>query len=123
MKKRMGFVSNSSSASFVVHWRMRSLGEKVTIKKALSHLFDISSYDEGTDKVNWNDNWTKQYKDVIEYATNMSKLNYDGSFTTLFSTVMMNTYDDFGNEAKSLILALVADDDFQIIDTKLRLDQ
>ena len=116
MKTRNGFVSNSSSASFVVHWRMRTMGKEVTTLGAMANLYDVHSYDSVEDKIDWDKNWTKEYKNTIEYVVKTSTKNSDGSFTTPFFATCLNVYDDFGEEAKSLVLALVADQYFEIID-------
>ena len=40
MKIRSGFVSNSSSASFVINWRMRTFGKEVDKQEAILRLLD-----------------------------------------------------------------------------------
>ena len=124
MKIRIGFVSNSSSASFVVHWRARSRGEGVDLVHALINLFGIYFPDgeafnaEGRidwDKVSTYDQWTK---DIVEAIIEDTDVNTDGTFSTSFFTGMLNTAEDFGETAKSLVFALtVHDNEFEMIDT------
>jgi len=118
MKTRNGFVSNSSSASFIVHWRMRTMGEDINIKLALSKLYDLYSYDDENKDVVW-DEYNEGFKDLFENAVKNTKQNADGSFTTEAFTGMLNDYDDFGEYVKSLVFAVVADEEFEIIDAKV----
>lgn len=121
MKQRNGFVSNSSSASFIVHWRVRSMGDNYSIARALAKLFDIySSFED--DKFNWEKSeWEASgWKDKIETLIEETRRNDDGTFTSSFFTSMMNSPEDFGEAAKSLVMGLVTNyDEFQIIDTKV----
>jgi len=99
MKNRNGFVSNSSSASFVVHWRFRSFGEEVSEEDVFRSL------------------------EIEDAAKNLvrekSERNGDGTFTTRFFTAMMNTYSDFGSAAGDFVLALTLDKNFAVIDTRI----
>jgi len=122
MKIRTGFVSNSSSASFIVHWRVRTMGQKILLKEALCKLYGITSYDRGNNKVNWNDKWDKDVQPKFEQTEKMTQDNKDGTYTTVFFTSMMNSADDFGDTAKSMVLNLMTNEDFTIIDTKVNSD-
>jgi len=121
MKIRQGFVSNSSSASFIVHWRVKDFGEKFTIKRAFSKLYQVFEYDEEKDEIDWEKaKYDVHLKPKLEYIEKFTKINADGSFVTNFFTSMLNEPDDFGDVAKSFIMALmVYSDNFQIIDTKV----
>lgn len=122
MKIRTGFVSNSSSASFVIHWRPKTMGEKVSLKEALSNIYGVTSYKIETDEVNWQDNWDKECQPKFEKTKEQTKDNGDGTYTTHFCTSMMNTADDFGEVAKSFVFNMMLNDNFHIIDTKLESD-
>lgn len=124
MKKREGFVSNSSSTSFVVHWRMRVMGEKTNIKEALSRLYDAYIYDIEKGDFNWDENeWSKKaFKEKFETIIENTKQVESGSFVTSAWTSMLNSYDDLGEVIQSLVFALVANENFEIIDSKLDCD-
>jgi len=135
MKSRNGFVSNSSSASFVVHWKYRGFGEEVDILTALKIMYDLYgkwdgetgdrrqlSIVDGGDFVWENISDGEQYKNSIEKIKRFTTQNDDGTFTTIFETSMLNTHEDFGEAAQSFVLGLVVDDEFQIIDTKVDRD-
>ena len=118
MKTRNGFVSNSSSASFIIHWRMRTMGEETNIQQALSNLYELYNYDEEKKDFVW-DEYNEEFKDRFEGALKRTKQNADGSFTTDEFIGMLNDYDDFGECIQSLVFALVANDCFEIIDARV----
>ena len=119
MKKRICFVSNSSSANFIAQWRYRSLGDEHTITEALSILFDVRNlYDKESDEVKWDKTYNDHEK-MFEHIIKKSTINTDGSFTTSFFTSMFNDYEDFGTEALTFIFALVVNSKFDLIDTEL----
>jgi hypothetical protein len=118
MKTRNGFVSNSSSASFIIHWRMRTMGEETNIQKALSNLYELYNYDEEKKDFVW-DEYNEEFKDRFEGVMKRTKQNADGSFTTDEFIGMLNDYDDFGKNVQSLVFALVANDCFEIIDARV----
>ena len=123
MKTRQGFVSNSSAASFVIHWRIKGYGEKIDKHEALKRLFEI--YTEGEDsskEIDWDNEWDKSLKDRFEQIEGSTVDNKDNSFTTEFGTSMMNSAEDFGEAAKSMALALIAGSRFKIVDTKIESD-
>ncbi len=120
MKIRNGFVSNSSSASFIVNWRIKGFGAVFTLRGALSKLYDIG-YDEETDEYKF-DKWDECHKDIIESIERWTKRNEDGTFTSEFFTSMLNSYSDFGDAAQSLLLYVMACDQSEVIDVKVDRD-
>jgi len=117
MKIRQGFVSNSSSASFVIHWRMKTMGKDVDVKEAVIRLFDVEYCDIRTNgEIEISDCQGKEYKKMVERIIEDTERNFDGSFTTTFFTAMLNHFEDFGEGAKSMALALVCNPNFGIID-------
>lgn len=122
MRIRTGFVSNSSSASFMIHWRFRTMGEKRSLNYILSALYGVTSYDEKSDKVKWGDNWDKEIQPKFDQTEKNTRDNGDGTYTTHFWTSMMNTADDFGEVAKSMVFNLMVNGEFTIIDTKIDSD-
>jgi len=123
MKIRNGFVSNSSSASFIIHWRHKGMGNKISVKEAVARIFGVDYYfDKVTEMVDWTQAWNKEaeekYNNVVEYTEN----NNDGSYTTTFFTAMMNSADDFGDSARSMLIGLVTNGEFQIVDTCVNKD-
>jgi len=118
MKSRIGFVSNSSSASFVIHWRVRSYGYDISVPDAIGRIFDVD-YEEGIKGETWAED---KYIDPMTNLNRFTHKNSDGSFTTIFGTTMFNDYEDFGKDAMFLCTALVGSDRFEIIDAKIEKD-
>lgn len=121
MKNRTGFVSNSSSASFIIHWRMRTFGEKVDVKEAIAKVVGLQIKEDG--EMDWENSWRREDKPKIEEMIEKTVINADGSFTSTFWTDMYNDAEDFGGAATSLIMNLAVDsDNFQIVDSKVEMD-
>ena len=99
MKIRNGFVSNSSSASFLILWQVDKEflnKEENIVEEAFGLLFGVGSID-------WSiyPELTQIYNDV---AANTTVLE-DGKLKTLFRTHMLNTLVDFGPSAAYFNLA------------------
>lgn len=94
MKTRHGFVSNSSSASFVIIWRcdteQGSDGEALPLSEALDILWEYGD--------------PKLKNKLIEKTV----VETNGSFRTTSHTSMFNDYSDFSSEIKELLFALEA---------------
>jgi hypothetical protein len=121
MKIRQGFVSNSSSASFIVHWRIKDFGKTITTERAVGEIFGVE-FKEETDEINWEDTWNKEAKGRVEEIIKQTVTNKDGTFISSFHTYMFNNSEDFGEAAKSLVMGLVVGNVFEIIDTKVEED-
>jgi hypothetical protein len=74
------------------------------------------------DEIDWEGTWNADIKPKVEDAMNKTVQNDDGSFTTTFSTSMVNSAEDFGETAKSMVIGLVTNKTFDIIDTQVEND-
>ena len=86
MKKRLGFVSNSSSASFTLVWRINS-DEEVSPEDAVHGLLE----------------WDSNLESVIKATEKGMTKN---TYVSRFWTCMLNTESDIGNDAMSLYFTL-----------------
>ena len=93
MKIRSGFVSNSSSASFVVTWKKYYSDPKKDLKQNLDNIFQYSDFKPEELEV--------IFKDIIANTKEISNDIYETSFWT----VMFNGVSDFGNAATQLVAA------------------
>lgn len=123
MKIRMGFVSNSSSGSFIMHWRFKDSGKKISIEKAIGMAFGVFFKDD-METIDWENTWNPEVKNKVEKAIEATVQNDDGTFVSTFWTSMINSAEDFGETAKSLVMGIVANEDnnMEIIDNKIEMD-
>jgi hypothetical protein len=120
MKIRIGFVSNSSSASFVIRWQntydlcakiSKELTEADRISISLMYLMDTGWMDvEDLSKV-VGKNAVEEYDGyvgVMRYIfQNTKEIDKDtGLYESVFWTSMYNCFCDFGKFAAFLFLAL-----------------
>ena len=74
-------------------------------------------------EIDWEGTWNKETKPKVEEVIKNTVQNEDGSFTTTFWSVMVNSPEDFGEAAKSLVIGIIASyGDFEIIDSKTEND-
>ena len=99
MKIRDGFVSNSSSASFIVKWEEESSDWDTT--EGQSHSEDIDGQIDSLFEYA-NEQKNDKYLEGIKQAT-VKKMGY---FQTTFYTSMFNGMDDFGQDAIRLVAAV-----------------
>jgi hypothetical protein len=120
MKTRMGFVSNSSSASFVIQWKCKFLDEDEGIGRAIKRLFDYFDCPSVLPFYNINNRYNqdeiKKIEDdiILEIMKNTRIINKD-LFETSFSTCMKNSPADFGLSAAILLLMLECESGFEIV--------
>jgi len=125
MKQRNGFVSNSSSASFIVNWRWKEGygpeknvlaasvlkifapwhrfgdSELVTLDYLKSDKIDFENLDSGCDYED-GEKRLEKIRDVINQTVETEE-----GFTTIFWTCMYNENNDFGEAAKELMFNLL----------------
>ena len=130
MKKRNGFVSNSSSASFIVKWKWKEdygpeenvLANTVLNMFAPYHKFEDESFvtlnylkseEIDFDKFyDWEEENGKERLEKIRHLINQTVETEEG-FTTTFWTCMYNENNDFGELAKELMFNMLISKRFE----------
>ena len=90
MKVRNGFVSNSSSASFVIIWQPRQNINSQSFREDVENLF------------RYNNKSNYYISEVMKHTNEVQKEDF---YHTSFFTSMFNGIDDFGEAAKALLFA------------------
>lgn len=119
MKKRNGFVSNSSSANFVVVWKSNEdFGDDLVL--AIGCLFDFSGNKSWeTDPGQFDDNeLLKDARLILSRTRKIGKV-----YETIFFATMYNNINDFDPAAKSLLMALAIEaGPFELLYTRVEND-
>jgi hypothetical protein len=141
MKKRCGFVSNSSSASFTINWEFKDLSvwrdedepnKKITVDEALVRLFDVTwlfwRNDNGDvilideldskNKRIYGDYEIKYLQLIKKYTKELS----EGKYESTFWTSMLNSPFDFPVHGQYLLTALMYDDGHNFNMTNVRFE-
>jgi len=105
MKKREGFVSNSSSASFVVYWRCLKQDEDE------NHSSDVDEAIDGIFK------WSKEVSEYLK--ANTKETSSAGTYATTGWVSMYNDITDFPEEIAYLVLGLKVEAGFELIDVRV----
>jgi len=120
MKTRNGFVSNSSSSSFIIQWKCNLLEDGEDINMAMIYLFELigCEYPEDYKKKlqeHWLDSlseYESHLKPTIEKILKSTKTigNHGDMFETSFHTSMRNDTTDYGEAAHNFLMALTIDE-------------
>ena len=133
MKTRNGFVSNSSSASFIIKWEFLNQDPELpmemefviarVIDKYISYPKDFKSTDfidltteELLDKIdhyNSEENSKRKIEKIKKIIGITHEDQQDNKYVTSFWTVMFNEPEDFGEIAKDMIFILTLSSDFR----------
>jgi len=109
LKIRHKFVSNSSSASFIILWSNRE-HKSLTKEEAIKKLFDYSKFDS-----------EKKLK-IINDLIKQTKATKTGKFKTEFFTSMFNDLECFGQPCLQLLAYLCFNEEFEIEYKKVEKD-
>jgi len=135
MKIRQGFVSNSSSASFVVVWQYNRDEDCYDTTSCLDEK------DYALAEKEWNDKHKNdpvgaaiealiqrpRGEELVESLIKKTKINAQGNLVTYDWTCMFNDYSNFGSDIKELMFCLYNENGlprkiFQILDHRIESD-
>jgi hypothetical protein len=122
MKLRQGFVSNSSSASFVIKWdvidgRDIFLRHEKYTKEIIYYLFGARNWGNTEETYAWLplksiDMFKEEEPELCEQIDRIVKntiFDPKFGFTTDFLTAMHNDFRDFGKDAPIFLMALMVE--------------
>jgi len=132
MKIRQGFVSNSSSSSFIINWKFSdpsfAEGEPNRLNFALCVLLDAHwQYDNETGDFNFGENkYDEELEKNIQEIIENTKETSPGCFRSNFFTCMRNDASDYGDACMLLNTALLeekaTEQRFEIINIEIDSD-
>lgn len=107
MKIRNGFVSNSSSSSFILRWKMH-YDEDVSIDYALKRLFNFAE---------------PEIAALLEEIKSKTEKIGENTFETKWWICMRNNFSDFGVAAMVIYSMLKFEDEmFELLEEKEEFD-
>ncbi len=125
MKIRSGFVSNSSSASFIIKWkidtdRCEGNSKEERVQRAIIAIMDATWLDikQVMDKeANDGDSYSAIIRDMIEHTDEIDEET--GKYVTSFWTIMYNCASDWGRTPGDMLMALETDYYAHLLETKV----
>jgi hypothetical protein len=135
MKIRIGFISNSSSASFIIDWQIDPKECKADDNKERIARAVLTAMDEGgiidadlkkimdsdvKELDDWASGYYKKFKNVINRTREINE--EEGLYSTEFFTIMYNCATDFCGDAGNLLTCLEISSVAKKIDARVESD-